>query len=241
MSFDIVIPVGPNDYSVIIETIEYTKKNVINYRNIYIVSTLLIEIAGCIYVNENIFPFKFNDIIGKVQYQERVGWYLQQLIKLTAGDYINGILDNYLVIDSDVYILKQTEFMREGVPLYAYGDENHRPYFDHMARLHPMLKNQRNISGICHHMMFNRNYLNELFLLVKENKNKSFIDAFIDEITEKSPSSSGASEYEIYFNYMLAYHPKNIIIRQLNWKNISSKSEINNCDYVAYHHYRRVD
>ena len=89
--------------------------------------------------------------------------------------------------------------------------------------------------------MFNRNYLNELFLLVKNNKNKSFIDAFIDEITEKSPSSSGASEYEIYFNYMLAYHPKNIIIRQLNWRNISSKSEINNYDYVAYHHYRRVD
>ena len=30
MSFDIVIPVEPNDYSIIIETIQYTK-NVINY------------------------------------------------------------------------------------------------------------------------------------------------------------------------------------------------------------------
>jgi hypothetical protein len=36
--FDIVIPVGPNDYNRIHDTIQYTKRNVLHYRNIYIVS-----------------------------------------------------------------------------------------------------------------------------------------------------------------------------------------------------------
>jgi len=38
MLFDIVIPVGPHDLSIISSTIEYTQKNVIGYRNIYLIS-----------------------------------------------------------------------------------------------------------------------------------------------------------------------------------------------------------
>ena len=37
-TFDIVIPVGPYDKLCIYKQIEYTKKNVIGYRNIYIIS-----------------------------------------------------------------------------------------------------------------------------------------------------------------------------------------------------------
>ena len=36
--FDIVIPVGPNDVNVIGNMINTTKKNIIGYRNIYLVS-----------------------------------------------------------------------------------------------------------------------------------------------------------------------------------------------------------
>ena len=38
--FDIVIPLGPDDKSIIEKQIEYTKKNVIGYRNIYLISYL---------------------------------------------------------------------------------------------------------------------------------------------------------------------------------------------------------
>ena len=34
-------------------------------------------------------------------------------------------------------------------------------------------------------------------------------------------SESGASEYELYFNYMLKYHKGSILVRKLNWNNIS--------------------
>ena len=36
-SFDIVIPVGPNDADVIHKQIEFTKANIVGYRKIYII------------------------------------------------------------------------------------------------------------------------------------------------------------------------------------------------------------
>ena len=50
---------------------------------------------------------------------------------------------------------------------------------------------------------------------------------------------SGASEYEIYFNYMLKYHSDKIKIRKLNWKNANSIDEKENFDYISIHYYIR--
>jgi hypothetical protein len=240
MSFDIVIPLGPNDFSIISDTIEHTKKNVKNYRNIYIVSKDDFNITDTVHINENIFPFNLEEIGKRVQCLERAGWYLQQLIKLTAGKYIPDILDKYLVLDSDVYILKELEFIDIDTPLYSYSNEDHIPYFEHMARLHPTLTRQKDLSGICHHMMFDKNYINKLFELVETYKNKSFTDAFLDEVTVFGPGTSGASEYEIYFNFMIFYYPDKIKIRKLHWANICNKNEIDlSHDFVAIHHYCR--
>ena len=241
MEFDIVIPVGLNDTRIINDSIEYTKKNIVGYRNIYIVSKNKMGFAGCVDVDEGVFPFNFLEIAKKVDCVNRAGWYLQQLIKLTAGKYIDGILDNYLVLDSDVFFLKSTRFMQNGIPLFATGTEHHKPYFEHMQRLHPTLTRQKNMSGICHHMMFNVDKLNELFKLVEDNNNNiPFTELFLDKVTLKGDGTSGASEYEIYFNFMLYYHPNSMIIRQLTWRDIRTKNHINdNDDYVAIHHYNR--
>ena len=56
--FDIVIPVGPNDEYIIEKQIKFTKKNIIGYRNIYLICYKpSINISGCITIDENIFPF----------------------------------------------------------------------------------------------------------------------------------------------------------------------------------------
>jgi hypothetical protein len=58
--FDIVIPVGPNDIEQLKKQIVYTKKNIVGYRNIYIISYNLnlymhICIYTCIYIySENV-------------------------------------------------------------------------------------------------------------------------------------------------------------------------------------------
>ena len=230
MSFDIVIPLGPNEISRITQQIQYTKQNVIGYRNIYIIScNKNIYINGCIIIDENIFPFKnfisqyFSQYNGK---NNRNGWYFQQLLKLYCGFYIESMLDNYLVIDADVFFLKPTQFIINGKFLYSVGPEYFPPYFTHMNLLHPTFKKKIRQSGICHHMLFNKNYINEMFTIVEQNHNKPFWQVFILSVKEHlnhpvNYNESGASEYELYFNYMLTNYPNIIGVRKLNWKNIS--------------------
>ena len=124
MSYDIVIPVGPNDYDIINKTIGYTKNNVLDYRNIYIVSSLTFNFPGCISIPESVFPFRLEEIAKKVDCLERAGWYLQQLIKFTATTYIKGILDNYLVLDSDVFVLKPIDLRNIPVTLPSAKEQD---------------------------------------------------------------------------------------------------------------------
>lgn len=244
MSFDIVIPVGPNDLSIISSTIQYTQANVLNYRNIYLVSKHEIKLNGCIYVSEDQFPIQFEDVQKMSDFRDRVGWYYQQIIKLYAGRCIPDILENYLVLDSDVYVLKPTAFMKYNVPFFATGTEYNSLYFEHMSRLHPELKRQMNASGICHHMMFTKTYLEELFKLVedyssKEMEYRPFWKIFLEEVSQPIPPA-GASEYEIYFNFMIKYHRLNMHIRNLSWLDCGSLSYAQpHHDYVAVHHWRR--
>jgi len=243
MLFDIVIPLGPNEKNNIKTQIEYTKKNVVGYRNIYIISyDKNIELDDCIIIDENIFGFKISDVAehfakfnGK---NNRNGWYLQQLLKLYAGN-IDGILDNYLVIDADVFFMKQTNFIENEKPIFTTGKQFNKPYFKHMKRLDSNFEKVFDKSGISHHMMFNKLYIKEIFDIVEKNHNKKFWKVFIETVDEHTKhhinaEDAGASEYELYFNYMVKYHKDKIIIRVLNWKNVSKTSLSVIDNYVDY-------
>ena len=185
MLFDIVIPVGSNDINQLKNQLEFTKKNIVGYRNIYIVSPfkdLLVD--GCISIYEQIFPFTIEDVHSILGRSSRNGWYLQQLLKLYAGIVIPDILETYLVIDSDTYFLKPTEFLTiDGKCKYAPGTEYHMPYFDHMKRLHPTLKRSNpKISGIVHHMMFKTDYIKKLFSQVETLHNDVFWKIFLKNV-----------------------------------------------------------
>jgi FkbM family methyltransferase len=237
--FDIVIPVGPNDKEVILKQIEYTKKNILGYRNIYIVTPLPLVLDGCISISEEIFPFTLKTVSTYHGENSRNGWYLQQLIKMYAGLVIPNILENYLVIDADTFFIKPTTFYKEGKPLYNYDTLFHRPYFTHMALLHPSLKRMDNDkSGICHHMFFQTKYVKELFDMIQNLHKKEFYVVFLEKVD--THNGSGASEYEIYFNYLLHAHFTDITVRPLKWKDTGTLSEINDdYDYVSYHWYMR--
>ena len=237
--FDIVIPVGPNDINVIKDQIVYTKKNIIGYRNIYIITVdTSLKIDDIITISEDIFPFTIKTVEIYHSKLERNGWYLQQLLKLYAGLVIPDILDKYLVIDSDTYFLKPTEFIKDNKCLYNYGTENHYPYFEHMNRMHGNFVKMSNMSGICHHMIFETKYIKELFSIV-ENNNMKFYDIFLSSVTDYN--KSGASEYEIYFNYMLKYNKNMIEIRPLKWANVNNINDNldKDYDYISYHWYIR--
>lgn len=102
--FDIVIPLGPNDIPVIRQQIGYTLKNIVGYRNVYIVfQDDSLQLDGCITVPESIFPFSMETVATHHGKLSRNGWYLQQLIKLYAGLVIPDILERYLVVDADTF------------------------------------------------------------------------------------------------------------------------------------------
>ena len=254
--FDIVIPIGPCDIDQFKKQLEYTQRNVIGYRKIYLVcfdtnSLQSIKDSTIVVVSETIFPFTKNDVTQIHGKFERNGWYLQQLLKMYAGLVLHGILDRYLVIDSDTYFLQPTRFIDEesGKSLYNTGTEYHNPYFGHMERLHVSLTKQYpQYSGICHHMMFETRLLRELFERVEKDKdNKPVWRIFLQNVHSDpygmNPyNASGASEYEIYFNFIMKCHSDEVEIRQLSWDNVSINPiylDNNNMSYVSWHYYMR--
>jgi hypothetical protein len=236
MEFDLVIPVGPKDEELIKKNILCNKNRIDGYRNIYLITVNEnIKVDGCITINENIFPFNKKtviDIFGDNDLYN--GWYLQQLLKFYAGLIIPDILERYLVLDADVFLLKNIKFIQNDKIMMSYSEENHRPYMEHMSKLHPSLKRvYGDKSGIHHHMMFEKKYIQELFDMVEEYHKKDFYLAFLDSVPENyRDNTTSASEYEIYFNFMLMNHKDKVIIRKLKFCNsdcverdISSKQQ----------------
>ena len=52
-------------------------------------------------------------------------------------------------------------------------------------------------------------------------------------------NGAGASEYEIYFNYMFKNYSNEVEIRQLNWSNSNTLNINADFDYISYHWYNR--
>lgn len=239
--FDIVTTVGPADINIIKEQVEYTKKNIIGYRNIYLISfDSSLQVDGCITISENTFPFSIQTVAAYHGKNGRNGWYLQQLLKLYAGRVITGILDKYLVIDTDTFFLKPTEFIKDNKCLYSYGIEYHEPYFTHMTAVHPQLTKMDSFkSGICHHMIFEKKYVDALISMVEAHHESAFFDVFLKSVTEYM--GSGASEYEMYFNYVFKYHPESVTIRPLQWRNVGKLTNTNINDFESVHYYLRPE
>jgi len=245
--FDIVIPVGPNDKCILSKQIEYTKKYIVGYRNIYLIcNDPTIIINGCITIDENSFPFSMNtvsNIIGDVSINGfcKNGWYLQQLLKLYSLIIIPGILERCLILDCDTFFLKPTTFIKNNKCLYNYGTEYVGSYFEHMYRMdNNLTKVYDTKSGICHHMMFERKYIIELINKIEANHNDTFYNIFLKMVTFLY---AGASEYEIYFNYMFKNYSDMVEIRELKWANSGSldifANNTDNYDYISYHYYMR--
>ena len=95
------------------------------------------------------------------------------------------------------------------------------------------------MSGICHHMIFETKYTDEIISKIEKNHDDLFYNIFLKTVTDIN--DSGASEYEIYFNYMLKYHPDKIQIRKLNWTNTNELKTNGTFDYISYHWYMRLN
>jgi hypothetical protein len=250
MRYDIVICIGPNDYSLLPNLITNLKHNIIDYNKIYVITpkenitVYSSQITDVIFVDESIFPFSIDYISTLFGTSNRSGWYLQQLLKIYASIIITDILDNYVIIDSDVYFHKPVNFFKDDKINFNIGTEYHLPYFEHMNKLHPSLTKVIDRSGICHLMPMKRNIVELLIQMIESYKNEPFWKVFLNSVSplhygQDPHNSSGASEYEIMFTFTLQNFSEECVITQLLWRNTSKIDRNYNGTYEACHHYNR--
>jgi len=240
MKIDIVIPYTPKD--------DYTLQSCINSLtklkecgNVYIISKEDPNIQTEIeynWIDEAIFPFTKQSIvkINNKILEDRSGWYLQQLLKLFCYTQTQ-ISDTFLVLDSDVIFLKEISFIEYGKLAYNYSHEYTPDYFSCMGRLNYFFEKSVSKSGICHHMIFEKKILEEIFDLIKIDGEKVY-ETIIKAVDN---GFSGFSEYELYFHYIFKRYPKEYTIRNLRYEDVDDYKvgSYIGLDYIANHAYRR--
>lgn len=237
--FDVVVPVGPDDITFLEKHVQYIRQNVMGFRNIYlIIYDDTIRIPGCITISESAFPFSKSDGLF-IPMNTRKGWYLQQLLKMYSVFVIPGILENILVVDADTVFTKPTCFIQDDKFVYGFSHHNHWPYFIHAEKLHPSFTKPNKISGIVHYMMFQRKYLKKIMNMVEQRHEKPFWRVFLEKVDTNE--QSGASEYELYFNFMVRMFPEKIVLRELTSSWVFSYNDIpsHQSHVVSCHAYNR--
>lgn len=249
---DVVIPCHPKDAPAMTRIVQGVKDNVVGVRRIIIVSPSHFN-DQAEWFDEALFPFNKEDVLREVckttgnaakpHNKKVISWIYQQLLKLYSPLCIPGISSNVLIVDADVFFLKPVTFLQEdGAGLYAVGSEYHRPYFEHAQRVLPdLVKLYPNYSGIAHHMLLQKEVLDDFFNLVRAHHNLEPWVALCRAVALDKKGHivfSGISEYEMYFNFVFA-RTDQVKIRVLRWRDVSRARDIAHCipnyDYVALH------
>lgn len=240
--FDIVVCHGPNDDVVLDYNLKYNKKNIIGYKNFYVIThDKNLSRDDCIVIWEGIFPFKLSDIKSMItSTNNRYGWYLQQLLKLYISLVIPNMSEYYLTIDCDTMFLKPTYFFtNNNIPIYTLGTEYHKPYFDWMNKLDNNLIKVHQYSGISHHMLYSSKIVKEMITKIEAYHNDTFWKIYINLVDKKHYNLSGAAENELYFTYIVIYHTNEFITRFLKWKNTNRIIVNSDYDFISWHWYLR--
>lgn len=254
---DVVIPCSSKDIDTLDLCIQGVKENCHDVRRIIVVSeTRLTDKAE--WFSEKSYPFnkkqvalhllkkdkkKAKDYIAEPG--SRLGWYYQQLLKFYAPLVIPGISSNVLIVDSDVIFMKPVKFLNSHhAGLYATcGDYNHG-YLQHAARLVPGLKRvHKDHSGIVDHMLFQRPVIEDLFRRVEKHHRNEFYQAFCECVKTDFLKGSGASEYEIYFNFAFT-QSKKVEVRFLMFTHSGFLEKIpefkaKGFDFITFHRWLR--
>ncbi len=251
---DAIIVAHPKDKAIISYCIKGIKKYCSHVRRVIIVSTEKLS-DKAEWFDEKLFPFSIKDVelaVGKgsqekadkffSQHNRGPGWYLQQLLKLYSAFVIPGISSNVLIVDADVVFLNPVEFQNKSLGgLFCVSQiEAKELYIKHAERLVPGYERiLPQYYSVCHHMLFQKPILDDLFETVEKYHHKPFWKAFCSCV--RFDRKKGASEYEIYYNFALR-HTDQVGIRELKWINsgdlrLIKKFKHDGYDFAAFQSY----
>ena len=228
---DVVIPCSKKDIDILDMCISGIRNNCSNVRRIIVVSESRYT-DNAEWMSESVFPFRKDDIVQELFADQsqidrykgvirgRLGWIYQQLLKLYAPLVIENISSNVLIVDADTVFLRPVSFIGEnGAGCFNPGLELCSSYRSHMRRLLPgfaMLRSH--VSGISHHMLFQRCVLVDLKNAIETYHEEPMWKALLHCISLKDLPGNCMSEYEIYFHYSLMRSDQ-FTVRALVWAN----------------------
>lgn len=212
---DVVIPCAEKDREILAHCIQGIRKYGENIRRIIVVSKTRLT-SDAEWFDEAGYPFTKEDLAYEIFHgnrkkckkflsrkHSRIGWIFQQFLKLYAPFVIPDISSNVLIVDADLIFIKPLSFMNEkGEPFFNIAKEYHVPYFEHMKRVLPdLVKVDPKMSGITHHMLFQKPLLEDLFSLISQKHKTAPWKALCRTIDPAQVKHSCLSEYELYFNF----------------------------------------
>ncbi|MFI0434183.1 MAG: DUF6492 family protein [Parachlamydiaceae bacterium] len=254
---DVVIVAHPKDIETLDLCIKGIKENCKRVRRVIVVSEKKLT-DEAEWFDEKLYPFSLDDVMMAIAKGDRkkgekyfrhsnrgCGWFLQQLLKLGAPFVIPHISSNVLVIDADTIFMNPVDFLnkRKG-GLFAFSRiEPKERYLRHADRLLPDYKRvHTEVYSVCHHMLFQRAILEDLFDVVEKHHQVPFWVAFCSCV-DLNEDKVAASEYEIYFSFAFN-HTDQVGLRELKWTNSAYLNKMdlfkrNRYDYVSFHSYAR--
>jgi hypothetical protein len=195
-SFDVLIVCHEKDYPKLPVVISSIKSNVESFNKIHIITNTDLTIDDSTVVvhhEKNVLDINLK----KLKY--RPTWIYQQLLKLLQ----NVTQEWYLVIDADTVVTNKLMPIVNGKGRFYFNqnEQNYEPYFDFAKKL--KIKKVVENTFISEIMLFNQNYVKELFSTCGLNSNQQIVEFMYENIKEKSH----LSEYELYGNFIQANFP----------------------------------
>ena len=179
---DFVIPCHPKDFPSLKMSIDGIKNNISCCNKIFVISNEDPNIDGVIHISESRYlPYVDKEKISKKfelnnpSLLYRTKWIYQQFLKLYSAKVIPELTDSYVIVDSDTIFLRDISFDINKF-YYCKAEEYHKPYLNPIKILFD-IEDTIGFSTICHHMIFNKEKLNEMISLVeKKYDSESFFD-----------------------------------------------------------------
>lgn len=245
---DVVIPLVPKDITIAQLCVESLKKFSLNpINNIYIVSPYSSQIdffckknGLVLIIEDDLLPISKQKIQEKVKNKAKIGWFIQQFIKLNSPNIV-GLLEKYLVFDADTILMQHQFFYTEKITVLKFSDEFHFLY----RLTNYLILNKVNYfphSFIAHHMLFDK----KCIIALQNEICKLHTQPWYEVILNKACRGQYFfSEYELYAQFALTHFPNKYQTQY--WFNKNSKIDkyskvLSKSDFyqsVSFHNYQK--
>lgn len=171
--------------------------------------------------------------------QDRIGWYLQQFIKITAAkdQTLNGNLEDVVLIwDADTIPLKRLDFInKSGKLIYYQGAEQHTPYFEFIGRAFG-LKRENEFSFIAQCFPAKIAWIQEFCQQLESSAGVGWIEAVLMYLDHTQ--RAGFSEYESLGTFIWSRYRNEVVSISNLWERNGQKllgkpSQLNEVEWLG--------